>query len=81
MTYIVLEMQTNNGVTALVPPVTYTDRNAAEAKFHSILANAAISNVEQHTAVILTNDGRLVRSSECYHHPAEQPEVEPEVEG
>ena len=30
MTYIVLEMQTSNGVTAVVPPATYTDRNEAE---------------------------------------------------
>lgn len=79
MTYIVLETQTNDGVTAIVPPVAYTDRNAAEAAFHLILASAATSAIEEHTAMLLTSDGRLVRQSECYRHPkAAQPE-EPEV--
>jgi len=68
MTYIILETQTTNGVTAIVPPLTYTDRNEAESKFHQILASAATSNIEEHTAIILTNDGRLVRPSECYRH-------------
>ena len=81
MTYIVMETQTNNGVTAIVPPTSYTDRLAAEAAFHNILAFAANSQVEEHTAMLLTSDGRLVRPSECYRHPTEvapEPEVEPE---
>lgn len=79
MTYIVLETQTNNGVTAIVPPTSYTDRQQAEAVFHSILASAAISAVEEHAASLLTNDGRLIRN-ECYRHPKAEPEVEPEAE-
>ena len=79
MTYIVLEMQTSNGVTAVVPPATYTDRNEAEAKFHQILQYAATSNIERHAASLITEDGRLVRN-ECYVHPIEpEPEPEPEV--
>jgi len=42
MTYIILETQTNNGTTAIVPPVTFTDRNEAESRYHSVLASAAI---------------------------------------
>ena len=79
MTYIVLEMQTTDGTTAVVPPFTYTDRNEAEAKFHTILAFAATSQVEEHAACLLTNDGRLVRN-ECYRHPKTEPEPEPEPE-
>ena len=71
MNYIVIETQTTNGVTAIVPPVIYTDRNQAESKFHQILTSAAVSNVEEHTATMLTTDGRLVRPSECYRHPVE----------
>lgn len=71
MTYIVLETQTNGGVTAIVPPLAYTDRNAAEAQFHNILAYAATSAVEEHAALLLTSDGRLLRN-ECYRHPVEQ---------
>lgn len=68
MTYIVLEMQTNNGTTALVPPVVYYTRQEAESKYHLILTSAAVSQVEEHAASILTGDGRLVRN-ECYRHP------------
>lgn len=80
MTYIVLEIQTNGGVTAIVPPLSYTDRNAAESKFHTVLATAAVSTVEEHAAVLLTSDGRVVRN-ECYRHVTQpEPEVEPEPE-
>ena len=68
MTYIVLEMQTNNGTTALVPPAIYTTRQEAESKYHLILTSAAVSQIEEHAASILTGDGRLVRN-ECYRHP------------
>ena len=68
MTYIVLEMQTDAGVTAIVPPLAYTDRNAAESKFHQVLSVAATSTVEEHAASLITSDGRLIRN-ECYHHP------------
>lgn len=71
MTYIVIEMQTNNGTTAIVPPIAYANRQQAEAAFHTILAAAAVSSVEKHTAVMLDQDGRLVRS-ECYNHGAEE---------
>ena len=70
MTYIVLETQTTHGVTAIVPPLAYYDRNEAEAQFHTILAAAAISEVEEHAAVLLTSDGRVLRN-ECYRHTNE----------
>ena len=67
MTYIVIETQTNDGITAIVPPLTYTDRNEAESKFHNILSFAATSSIEEHTAMLLTSDGRMIRN-ECYRH-------------
>ena len=81
MTYIVIEMQTSNGVTAIVPPVTFTDRNEAEGRFHSILSVAATSAVEEHAVVMITSDGRVVRN-EVYRHPVTpvQPEVPEPVE-
>ena len=90
MTYIVMEMQTSNGTTTIAPPVSFADRNQAESRFHSILASAAVSAVEEHAVVMLTGDGRLVRPSEVYRHPVEpepepdpepEPELEPESEG
>lgn len=78
MNYIVIEFQTNGNSTAIVTPVTYSDRNQAESKFHQILTSAAISSVEAHTAMMLTEDGKMVRS-ECYRHQQETVE-EPEEE-
>ena len=75
MTYIIIEMQTTNGSTAVVPPATYTDRNQAENKFHTVMAAAAISQVEIHTCLMIADDGTLVRK-ECYRHQAAQPEPE-----
>lgn len=66
MNYIVIELQTTGGTTSL-PTNTYSDRNQAESKFHEILKYAAVSQVEDHAAVMLTEDGRLVRQ-ESYKH-------------
>lgn len=79
MTYIVLETQTNDNVTTIAPAYTTSDRNAAENKFHTILAYAATSQVEEHAAMLLTHDGRMLRN-ECYRHPKPEPVEEPEEE-
>lgn len=73
MNYIVKELQTTNGVTAEVPIALTNpaDRNEAESKYHTALAAAAISNVDEHCAVILSQDGRLIRG-ECYKHNTEE---------
>lgn len=71
MKYIVMEIQ-NSGTVATI--VTQHDtRNEAESKFHQILFSAAISSVPVHSAVMLTDEGFLLRN-ECYKHPAEEPE-------
>lgn len=62
--YIVIELQTNNGKTANIVNA-YADLNTAFNKYHSILAAAAKSNVEVHTALILTETGGVVRA-ECF---------------
>ena len=67
MTYIIIETQTTDGATTIVPPETYADRNTAEARFHTILGFAAVSTVEKHTCMMLTDEGELLRS-ECYFH-------------
>lgn len=68
--YIVIELQTNaDGVVANLV-YQYDDLNAAESKFHSILAAAAVSSLPVHAAVILTNAGTLVKS-EYYRHGEE----------
>ena len=69
MNYIVQEIQTTNGVTALTSPFVYADRNAADSKYHTILAAAAISQVEEHGAIMYTHEGVLDKA-ECYYHGA-----------
>ena len=64
--FIIIELQTTNGQTANIVSTRETKDEAMSA-YHSILASAAVSNVEYHTAVVMDEQGRyLVR--ECYEH-------------
>lgn len=65
--FVVIEIQTSNGVTAVVPPVAYADRNEAEAKYHQVLSAAAISNVEIHSCTVLNEHGSAILSH-FYNH-------------
>ena len=69
--YILQEMQTTGTQTALTPTQTFTDKNAAESAFHSILASAAISKVPVHAVVLLDEHGNTVRR-EFYEHTSEE---------
>lgn len=62
--FIVLELQTNGGKTG---NFTFAFDNLADAyaKYYTILAAAAKSDVEVHTALILTETGGIVRA-ECF---------------
>ena len=65
--YIVMEIQKSNTVSTIVN--TYETRNEAENKYHTILASAAISNIPQHAAVLLDDNGEYIKS-ECFMHSA-----------
>lgn len=52
-------------------------RLKAESKYHEVLAAAAISELPQHSATLITSDGRAIMN-QCYRHEVAQPE--PEVE-
>lgn len=66
--YILLEIQTTNGQTTLLPPLTYTDRLEADSAFHTKMASAAISSVNVHTVVLINEYGNFVRPPEYYEH-------------
>lgn len=51
MKYIVTEIQLFDTGAMSTPCYSYDDRNAAESKYHSILAAAAISKLPTHAAV------------------------------
>ncbi len=76
--FIVIEMQTNGGEVATIIN-KYTDLNQAYQKYYTVLAAAAVSNVEVHTAVILTETGKVVASEHFAHETKAETEVE-EVE-
>lgn len=54
-------------------------RLKAESKYHEVLAAAAVSELPQHSATLLTSDGRAVMS-QCYRHEVVEPEPTPETE-
>lgn len=62
--YIVTELQTNGETTAILN-YTYTDKNIALQQYHTILAAAAVSQVEVHTAYIVNELG-LVEYRESF---------------
>lgn len=69
--FIVIEMQTNNGETTVVTPIkTKTDQNEALSEYYSTLASAAISNIETHTVMLITETGAVVRC-ETFAHATE----------
>ena len=50
-------------------------RMKAEAKYHEVLAAAAVSELPQHAAALLASDGtELMR--QCYYHTAAAPAEE-----
>ena len=69
MVFVVMEIQSDNETAATLIN-SYTNRNEAESKFHQILYSAAISAVPTHTAVLLTDTGKALKS-ETYTHKVE----------
>lgn len=68
--YFVIETQVNDGVGATI--VTTKDtRNEAESDYHRILQYAAISEVDIHGAVILTEDCVPIMNK-SYRHEVEE---------
>ena len=74
MIFYVLELQT--GETGSCIPFAFADKADAEAKYHSLLAVAAKSNVPKHGVILVNADGFILKS-EVYDHT--EPEPEPEV--
>ena len=80
--YIIEIQQYNNGEFGHIVHFAFDvnptkARLKAEAKYHEVLAAAAISELPQHSASLLTSDGRCIMN-QCYRHEIETPE--PEVE-
>lgn len=71
MAYIVMEIQKDNGnVTAT--PFTYDDINQAKNKYYTILAYAAVSQIEKHSASILNEKGLSLLNEGFVHTEDEE---------
>ena len=75
--YIVIELQTYADGTVGNIVTSHDTRDAAESKFHTVLAAAAISQLPCHAAIILGNDGFVI-DNKCYKHEVAAPEPAPE---
>lgn len=72
MVFIVQEIQVNGDQVAILNS-QFTDRLQAEASYHTILAAAALSSVNKHTAMIMTGTGD-VQCKSTYCHPSQTTE-------
>ena len=66
--YFVLEIQI--GETGSILPFSFDNQPDAEAKYHSILAVAAKSEVPKHSAVLMAENG-ITLKKESYFHEVE----------
>ena len=57
--YIVTEVQINESNTVSILNDNYTGYNQAVNKYHTVLAAAALSNVDRHSAFLYTEDGYM----------------------
>ena len=65
MNYVIIEMQTINGSTAVVPPVVYSDEINAEAAFLEKCMYARRSGLDVHCVSLLNQEGQVV-ARKCY---------------
>ena len=67
MAFLVVELQQNStgGLTYLA--TSENNRDKAESKYHEILQFAAVSTIPVHSAVLLSEEGFLIKR-ECYKH-------------
>lgn len=81
MKIIVMEVQKFENGQMSTPTFAYdvpegeTMSPQAEAKYHSILAGAAVSALPVHSCAMLTEEGAFIESK-CYKHKAQAETVE-----
>lgn len=73
--YLVMEIQKSNKGQVSQLVTTHDERADAEQKYHTVLAYAAVSAVDVHSAAMLTDEGDLLKK-ETYYHGQPEPEEE-----
>jgi hypothetical protein len=64
---IIIEIQHSNDGTNATIVNSYKDQATAEQKYHTVLAAAAVSNVDVHSAVMLDDMGNHIKGESYYH--------------
>lgn len=70
MKYIVIELQTSGDSVADIV-TAFDSQDAAESQYHSVLAAAAISQLDCHAAALMTSEGYCMEYR-CYHHGGDE---------
>lgn len=67
--YIVIEIQKMSESSVAIPTPIYsnTNQDQSESEFHRLCSIAAVSNVPQHTVILLKDNG-FVLKIETYEH-------------
>jgi len=87
MKYLVTEIQSFPGGATATPTYAYDSANydtqdkaqqAARAKYHQLLAGAAVSQVPMHTVMMYTDEGFFIDSEKFEHEVQPMPEPTPE---
>lgn len=72
--YLVMEIQKSNKGQVSQLVTSHTERAEAENKYHTVLAYASVSSVDIHSAVMLTDEGDMVKKETYYHGQPEEEE-------
>ena len=75
--YIVCEVQHLENDTVATSAFAFDDERSANARYHQILAAAALSGLPVHSAVMFTENGIFVKGEDFVTEP-EPPEVDPD---
>lgn len=65
--YLVVEIQKFPNGSMSTPSYAFDNLNSAEAKYHTILAAAAVSSLPVHSCILMSEEGFPLRH-ECYKH-------------
>lgn len=64
--FAVIEIQ-KSGATATPITTLFTDKDEAHSKYHQVLAVAAISQVEEHSAILVSEEGNYMFHEKFTH--------------
>ena len=79
MIYLVIEMQTNDGVTSTLT-YQFDSLSLAEQKYYLILSSASVSTLEVHGAMIVDQYLTVLKKEKFVHIQPEPEPPEPEEE-